>query len=227
MKKKVTKTCPKLEKFLLSNCQNLINFQSSFLESLKLLDLKDCKKLTNQALMNIGQNFPCLTDLNLANSPIIDDQGLKFIANGCLNLKKLNLNYCKAIGSDGIFALSIKLKQLSVLELQNHVNLSKEAVSSLAKHCPNLTALKMAGTKVPDSSLLELAEKCTLLEHLDLSRCKTISPTTLQKFADNCPELKFVGLADCLQITAQSIAYLVSKLSMLQSLDVTRLYKMK
>src|SRR5690606_24210594 len=87
----ISKNCKSLLRLFLEGNHRLVTLGA--LEPLPLLelDLRDCKRLSDKALENIGVNFSQLIDVNLSNCHISQD-GLTPLVSRCHNLKSLNLN---------------------------------------------------------------------------------------------------------------------------------------
>lgn len=87
----------------------------------------------------------------------VDDDGLSLLADGCKNLKKLNLCYCIQISNQGLQSLSY-LEGLSDLELRGLVNVTSVGITSIAFGCKSLVELDLKGcSSIDDAALFALA----------------------------------------------------------------------
>ncbi len=70
----------------LGGCSSIVNFKAtSRLEHLQILDVHDCRQLTDTALLNIGISCANIIDLNLAGCGLVTNNG--FIAGNCRVIK--------------------------------------------------------------------------------------------------------------------------------------------
>lgn len=163
-----------VEELLLARCNWLSD--SSFLEliaicpQLSSLCLSQNTQLTYIAFAAL-QKFKGLKSLDLARCHQIGDEELTLIANACPELSAINLTACK------------KISELALLNfIQSH---------------PRITLLNVAKTNMTDSTLIELANRASFLEELDLSSCKAISGRGIEELFKRAMHLGKLTLSDC------------------------------
>ena len=142
------------------------------------------------------------------------DRGLKALANGCVELRSLNLWVCAAVSNSGVVHIAHTCRHLAYLDLRLCTKVSGTAVEAVASCCPSLTAiyLERAG-RITDESVARLAAGCTGLALLDLGWCE-IGDLALEALAAHCAGLHTLNLAYCeavVDVTAQHRAALLTR----------------
>jgi hypothetical protein len=95
--------------------------------------------------------------------------------------------------------------------------------------CPNLKKLYlvdkinkgMEGTMLTNISIINLAEKCSNLEELDLMHNENITDVSIFKIGEKCPAIKRLHLLNCDNITDASIISLGESHPCLEDLDLS------
>ncbi len=138
----------------MGGCSSIVTFKlNGTLPNLQILDLHDCRQLTDQALLNIGMGCSQnLVELNLAGCNLITSDGInkcnvfsqdeKFIIIGIprnAKLKHINLNNCKKIDSEGVTTIANNCPLLVTIKLDRLTNVNSNAISNLAKNCKGIT----------------------------------------------------------------------------------------
>ena len=68
------------------------------------------------------------------------------------------------------------------------------AVLALAKHCPNLTDIRLQGCAITDAAVIALAKHCPNLTDIRLDRCANITDAAVIALAEHCPNLTTIDL---------------------------------
>ncbi|XP_077235422.1 F-box protein At5g51370-like [Tasmannia lanceolata] len=123
------------------------------------------------------------------------DQGLRILARGCPNLRKLVLI---AATDTGLASVAVECPTLQELELHRCSDLSLRSISA----CPNLQILRLIGfvegfydSVISDIGLTILAHGCKRLVKLDLSGCEG-SYDGISAIGKCCPMLEELTLCD-------------------------------
>jgi len=171
-----------LEVVKLDNChgitgRGLLAFSRS--HRLHTLSLANCRRLTDEAVVNVSHLGTSLTALNLGGCRCLTDRSLEALSN-LMELRKLDLSQCDLITDDGIENLD-GLAHLDELSLGWCRLISDEGLETLADQ-PNraqaLRTLRLARCSITDAGLKHL-EKLENLEELDLNGCVSISSSAL------------------------------------------------
>jgi bacterioferritin-associated ferredoxin len=88
--------------------------------------------------------------LNLCNvgEGEITDESIKAIANGCRNIKLLNICNCKQITDDSIKLLAKQCSLLQNIDISFCNKITDEAIEHLTALCPHLTEINTRGCSV-------------------------------------------------------------------------------
>ncbi|KAJ3156874.1 hypothetical protein HDU86_003409 [Geranomyces michiganensis] len=142
--------------------------------------------LTDAVLKKLLKGCPELSYLDLEGSYSIHDKGLKTIAKYAPQLHSLSLSYCDRITNAGVSAIAAKCTALRHLEMACCPFVDDESILKIAQNCPLLESMNLAGTRITEKSVFDLATKCKSLTFLDLSACYNI--VYLQQILDHKPE---------------------------------------
>jgi len=128
--------------------------------------------------------------INLKGCNNIRDEGLKYIAEACPNLRSLNVNTL--------------------------LNITDVGLQYLAEGCPLLQHIELTPftgwgqrTKTTAEGLKHLVKGCQKLQNLNLSSY-SVNDDALKNLADNCPELKEINLSYT-SVTDEGVNYLTAK----------------
>ncbi|XP_022725257.1 F-box/LRR-repeat protein 10-like isoform X2 [Durio zibethinus] len=172
---------------------------------LKVLDLRDCKNLGDEALRAIGSL--CKLKMLLLDGSDITDVGMAYLQHGIIgSLVSLSVRGCKKLTDKCISALfdgSYKL-QLQELDLSNLPNLSDNGVLTLAKHRVPIAELRMRQCPlIGDTSVMALASMQvdddrghgSSLQLLDLYNCGGITQLSFRWLKKPYfPRLRWLGV---------------------------------
>lgn len=87
----------------------------------------------------------------------------------------LNFAHCSNISDSSIHNLTKNNTHSHTLSVPWYIDISNSSVINVANNCRNLCNLNLRGIRIGDSSLLRLAEKCPLLDTIDLSHCQELT----------------------------------------------------
>ncbi|OVA07797.1 F-box domain [Macleaya cordata] len=184
--------CGKLKSLNLVKCLGIKDIVSrltlpSSCESLRSLSILNCPGFSNASLALVGKICPQLQYVDLSGLCAITDSGILPLLQSCkAGLVKVNLSGC--------------------------MNLTDTVISALAKlHGETLQLLNLDGCrKISNASLVAIAENCSLLKELDVSKCAI---TDFGIAALSCAkelELQILSLSGCSQVSDKSLPYLAN-----------------
>ncbi|KAL7553250.1 hypothetical protein ACHAWF_016917 [Thalassiosira exigua] len=183
---------------------------------LRTLSLAKCRRLTDEAVVNIG-HLGGLTALNLDGCRCLTDRSMEALG-GLTRLRQLDLSQCDLITDEGLINLN-DLEELEELSLGWCRLVSDDGLEILAGQ-PNrpqtLRTLRLARCSLTDDGLVHL-QVLESLEELDLNGCVGISSAAL---GDTCEKL--------LRLTSLDVSYCPSilrsswqgKINSLKSLEL-------
>ena len=121
----------------------------------------------------ISKNCPNLLHLEAQRAKSVTDQAMEHLAAGCKHLQYLNFNYCKAITSAGLIALTrdCSCKHLLVLGLEGCNAVTNEGVIAIAENCAKLQRIFLGYIRpgISDPAVNALLRYCPDLDLICLS----------------------------------------------------------
>ncbi|XP_072982917.1 F-box/LRR-repeat protein 10 isoform X1 [Typha latifolia] len=179
----------------------------SFNKDLNVLDLRDCRKLGDEAVRALC----CLQKLQilLLDGTDISDIGLSYLGRGRCPLVSLSLRGCRRLTDNcisSLFSGSIKFS-LQVLDLSRLPNLSDIGILSLARNRVPVVELRIRECPhIGDTSVMALASMQvdggshgSSLQLLDLYDCGGITPLAIRWFKKPYfPRLRWLGVTGSL-----------------------------
>ncbi|KAM3321350.1 EIN3-binding F-box protein 1-like [Capsicum chacoense] len=178
--------CRKLKSLSLVKCMGIkdLALQTSLLypcESLRSLSIRSCPGFGSTSLAMIGKLCPKLHKLDLSGLCGITDAGLLPLLESCEGLVKVNLSDC--------------------------LNLTDQVVLSLAaRHGETLELLNLDGCrKVTDASLVAIADNCSLLNDLDVSKCAITDSGVAALSRGVQVNLQVLSLSSCSMVSNKSV----------------------
>ncbi|KAF5726133.1 Rad7 putative isoform 1 [Tripterygium wilfordii] len=144
--------------------------------NLRELVFANCVALTDISVKFIGENCSKLYSLDLSYLDKLTDSAVKYLANGCCSIGRLN--FCRNGFSDEAIAafLEVSGRSLHELSLNNVRMVGINTAISIVKYSKNLWTL-------------------------DLSWCRKLSDEALGSIVDSCESLRLLKLFGCSQIT--------------------------
>jgi len=209
-----------LEVVRLDNChgitgRGLLAFSRSTM--LHTLSLANCRRLTDEAVVNVGHLGGSLTCLNLGGCRCLTDRSLEAVGH-LRELRKLDLSQCDLITDEGLVNLH-DLELLDELSIGWCRLISDDGLEILAEQ-PNrskaLITLRLARCSITDEGLQHLA-KLETLEELDLNGCVRISSAALGETLGKLIHLTSLDVSYCPGILRSSWQ---GKIDSLKSLEL-------
>ena len=177
--------CTRLQNLNLGHCRTFTYagfLQLSSLSRLQRLQLQHCYSLTDTTLIHMVRLLPELRSLDLTGNANISDRGMAAVVQ-LTQLKCLLLKQCRQITDTGLYSLS-GLTHLQKLDLNN---------------CSQLTDVGLG-----------YLSRLTQLRILHLGECGKLSDRGIQTVSRQHPQLWFLHLSGCTQITDVGFASLVA-----------------
>ncbi len=169
--------------------------------NLHTLHIHGCKGVMSEALSSLGANAKNLRELNASNIGKINSKSITKLLKGCENLTFLNISNNMGVGDAAFSELEQGLGDAIFL--------------------PKLKRLSCANTSITAFGVACLAERCTSIEHLDVSGHKYLSDAALSVVAGCCRELKSLWVNDCPALTDAGIIPVVYSCKRLEVLHLS------
>ncbi|XP_075495567.1 F-box protein SKP2A-like [Primulina tabacum] len=162
---------------------------------------------------------------------LVDDQTV-IVASGVCHgwrdaiswgLTHLSLSWCKKDMNDLVLSLVPKFTKLQVLILrQDSPQLLDDAVETIAQYCSDLQELDLSKSfRLTDRSLYALAHGCPNLLKLNISGCSAFSDSAVGYLSGFCRKLKSLNLCGCAKAASdRALKAIGSNCNNLQSLTL-------
>ncbi|KAL3497384.1 hypothetical protein ACH5RR_040116 [Cinchona calisaya] len=208
------KAAASLEILQLDECHRIT--QSGFFSMLvncggkfKALALANCFGIKDQVFgIHFAPLCSSLRSLTVHNCPGFGNGSLSMLAKLCPNLTHVELSALGGITDEGLLPLVERSEAgLVKVNLSGCVNLTDKVASAIAKlHGSTLEELNLDGCKcITDASLLAVAEHCSLLSELDVSKSR-ITDSGIAALADAVQlSLRILSLSGCSLVSKRSL----------------------
>ena len=205
---------------------------------LKHLILQDASLLDESTLIQLARKLPQLNTLNLENcSNGVTNNSLKEIFTHQTKLQTLVLEGCFRISDDSILGdtdpVEHQLQGIQRLQGLKHLNLRG------CRHITNRTlekglrfrdlrTLKLGFChKITSNGIEDLVENCPALENLEITSGLMLDDTAVLYISKGLPRLRHLNLSHCINLTEQSLLYIVEYCQSLQMLTLCGIDAMK
>uniref|UniRef100_A0A6V7QRP7 F-box/LRR-repeat protein 15-like leucin rich repeat domain-containing protein n=1 Tax=Ananas comosus var. bracteatus TaxID=296719 RepID=A0A6V7QRP7_ANACO len=211
--------CPKLRLLCLKWCLGVTDLGVGLVavkcKKLRSLDLS-YTMITKKCLPAVMQ-LPCLEDLALAGCLGINDQALLSLKQGCMSLGVLDVSNCQHVTHLGLSSILSRAPGLCQLNLVYFCPFTQSLASSLQK-LSKLQSIRLDGCPVTSAGLKAIANSCTSLKELSLSKCSGVTDEGLSSVVVKHKTLMKLDITCCRNITDVSVANITSSCSALTSL---------
>ncbi|XP_078427987.1 EIN3-binding F-box protein 1-like [Wolffia australiana] len=132
----VEKGCVGLVEVNLGECVNLTDDVVSLMarrqeESLHVLSLGGCDKVTDKSLWSFAAFYRALEDLDISRYAVTDDRVATLVSSMMLDLRVLSLSRCPMISEECVCHLNKLVSSLDGLDLQHCSSISGHAIADL------------------------------------------------------------------------------------------------
>lgn len=128
-------------------------------QSIQILDISQCK-ISDKSLFIIGKYFKYLKEFYCRFNPIITDDGIKEVSNGCNSLTILELSNCINL-TDKTLQYLRKLQNLERLDISYCNKISDIAIVNSSVYWKHMKEIILTWcTKIKDLSVSYLIENC-------------------------------------------------------------------
>lgn len=176
----ITTHCPDLVQF---NCSHssltdeMLKKLAATLLKVDHLSIPDSEEVTDEGVLAFI-NSRKLRHLNVSVCPNITDATLVALAENASQLESLSLAGYRTDDESGLKTLFAQCKELREISLCN-VDFDEETFIPLFENAPKLRKICLNYSTISDRALKVLAEKCPLLEELEIAGCKNLTDASL------------------------------------------------
>ncbi|XP_050920859.1 F-box protein SKIP1 [Lathyrus oleraceus] len=190
----------KIDSMLLSIVQSTRQF-------LTQIRVRHC---SDRPLNLVALRCPNLEVLSVRSCPRVTDDSISKIATGCPNLRELDISYCYEITHESLVLIGRNCSNLKVLKrnLMNWLDPSQHVgivpddyldacpqdgdseAAAIANYMPHLEWLEIRFSKLTAKGLKSICQGCPNLEYLDLSGCANLTSRDIVNASSSLSRLK-------------------------------------
>ncbi|XP_058215107.1 F-box/LRR-repeat protein 4-like [Rhododendron vialii] len=203
--------------------------ENAFTNAKNLHSLTMCRQLiSSKNICLVAKAHPPLKMLKLVGfeGQYFEIHGaLKLLLQACqLTLEDLTLA-CWSLIDTGISDLAQHLSNLTFIDLHGSSGLTSATFYTLTKSCPLLQILKMAYTRGLEMNFFfpDYLPKNYHMRHLDISGNIWLTDMTLMNFVQVFPNLQFLDVSYCEQLTFFSIEEVLRRCPFITQLNINHL----
>ncbi|GAU35727.1 hypothetical protein TSUD_259020 [Trifolium subterraneum] len=153
----------------IENSNSLMDFVLN--PQLKFLHLAYSSCLKDESIKIFASIFPNLQLLDLSNCKDITEEGIYQILRRCCKIRHLNLTSCLRVKLHG---MNFEVPQLKVLNL-SYTSIDDKTLYVISKSCFGLLQLLLESCKnVTNSGVENVVEHCTQLREINLENCNKV-----------------------------------------------------
>ena len=183
-------------------------------------------------------------DLSVQESYNLTDVGLVAIVDSCIKLDTVDVRLCIGISDEGIRKLfhcsglksvcvsGTRLNDASFKFLANNCPVLQKVFMFNCPHVCDLALIALSQCKqlkvlwcglcplISDAGVLAIAENCSLLESIAMTRCSLLTDISVIAVVKMCPNLRALKIAGLENITDASILEIAEHAHNLETLDI-------
>ena len=169
-------------------------------------DLSGCTQITKLSLAQIVRNRAVVA-INLDGCHHLDDQSLLLLSQIAKQLELISLAGLNNITDNGVIPIVSSCNRLSVLNVNQCIQLSQNTLFYAAQSNKNLRTLHAAGVFINNEGLLSLCQLLSpdVFTSLDISFCREITDFSLIIVAKTFPKLNFINICGLSRVTGKGV----------------------
>jgi hypothetical protein len=143
--------------------------------NLKIINLRGCRRLTNNGIKELAKGCGGLVDINVSQCWRLGDASLMALGEHCRGLTAIDFSWCALVSNAGVAAVAVGCKLLERVNFDRCYQLHDPAMLMVAANCLNLTHIDVWGCrKLTDVGVRALVA-CPNLVEVNLERCDGVS----------------------------------------------------
>ncbi|CAM9288778.1 unnamed protein product, partial [Phaeothamnion confervicola] len=175
-------------------------------------------KVTDVALLSLGEGCPELRDLGLGNCDAVTDVGVDWLTQGCPLLRRLDLSGAVRVGNAGVGSLA-RCAGLRWLSLRRLKAMTDVGLAHLARGCPVLETVDTGGLflltdghpgNFAVTGVQALARGCRNIRSINLDGVPRLALYAPRAIAAGLPALRALSLAGCRALTEAGVMALAA-----------------
>ncbi|EEY60232.1 sporangia induced conserved hypothetical protein [Phytophthora infestans T30-4] len=233
----ISRACPQLTKVDLSGCSGVrddgILAIAANCPKLQKINLNMCRRITDRSIMALAQHASLsLEEIILDRCLKVSGPAICFLMRTQRSLRSLSIARCPKVQGADFYNLSEKAQKkwickLATLDLSGCAGLDDRGAAALiTANRYTLRYLNLGALSSLGSDTFTAIARCTELESLDLSLCRTLQNCDLMTIASGCPHLSTLLLQGCDALGDVGLKALASRAANLQRLSLEFCYNM-
>jgi len=219
----------KLTTLTLRECKEITNssmraIANSIGRRLRVLDVADCSKLTEDGLMwlsgTIGpSSIPCsaLETLCVENCVKIKEKGVANLGSGCRRLRFVNFSGCELLSDEAFVPLARECKQLEIIHIGGCILVTNKSLKAFGENCPKLRSVNLSRVvNVNDEGIKFLCERSEYLQTLNVAGLKEVSELGIYFVLRNNPALQVLNCTGCELISQEGLRQMLRGLEFVE-----------
>ncbi|KAL7750127.1 Golgi transport complex subunit 6 [Sorochytrium milnesiophthora] len=208
----------------------VIDLVAETFPTLQTVNLSHNAQLTSMSMLGLRSIQGTLTTLDCsgisAHAPHAPrmDVAVVSLCEAAPRLTHIAMNQCRDLSAEALVMLTMyAAPTLQSVSVHSCPLLTSAALSCLAE-CTQLRRLDVHGTPgVDDAAIARIAERCPLLEWLDISRTpgNQVTDTALKRIGDRLHRLEYLSAAHCPGITGAGVESVILGAFKLWTLDIS------
>ncbi|KAG7387698.1 hypothetical protein PHYPSEUDO_013825 [Phytophthora pseudosyringae] len=235
----ISRACPKLTKVDLSGCSRVrddgIIAMAANCPKLQQVNLAMCRRITDRSIVALAQHASLsLTEVVLDRCLKVSGPAIRFLVRTQRNLRSFSFARCpKVQGADFYHFEQLAQAQrtlsicceLSTLDLSGCAGLDDRGVAALVTtNRFTLQSLNLGALPTLGSAAFAAIARCTELESLDLSLCRTLQNNDLVAITTGCTHLSTLLLQGCVALDDTGLQAMAPLATNLQRLSLEFCY---
>ncbi|ETI51914.1 hypothetical protein F441_04824 [Phytophthora nicotianae CJ01A1] len=231
----ISRSCPKLTKVDLSGCSRVqddgIIAITANCPKLQKINLTMCRRITDRSIVALAQHASLsLEEITLDRCLKISGPAIRFLMRMQRNLQSFSFARCPKVQGTDFYNL-VEMTQnkssceIVTLDLSGCAGLDDRGVAALiTTNRYTLRSLNLGALQSLGSSTFSAITRCTKLESLNLSLCRTLQNRHLMTIASGCTQLSTLLLQGCVALEDTGLKALAAKATNLQRLSLEFCY---
>ena len=167
-------------------------------------------------------SWESLLVVNISGASKVTDYGLALIARNNAQLKEVDISHCPNISDIGLREVGLFCEHLASLNVSSTL-ITGVSLIAIAENCTDLKVLNVSRcAQLEKPGLTKIFYKCNKLESVNISHLKDIGDNELRVLAQSSTHLRVLLARDTPLVSDQSLMLLAHRCVELETVDVSR-----
>ncbi|KAH7862659.1 hypothetical protein Vadar_007770 [Vaccinium darrowii] len=159
--------------------------------------------------------------LDISKNPRLNDKMLENIGHVCPNLQFLRVSFCSRLTNLGIGEVLRRCPAITQLNI-NHLEVSNDFFGSYSDNSSklNLKTLEACHNKISDEGMAMIGNRCPNLQYLNIGFCKQVTDKGVMEVVKKCKRLRNICLYGCEKVSTNILPEMVFSRPSLRKIDL-------